>query len=110
MGPCYGQWDTLITGDILFHSVYYGEEDPTTLSVSAYNMLGTTCSHGCIRLKAGDAKWIYDNCDLGTKVTIFESNKSGPFPKPTSVQLAIHGILQIQPWHTSVERTDVIRE
>lgn len=87
MGPCYGQWDTLITGDILFHSVYYGEEDPTTLSVSAYNMLGTTCSHGCIRLKAGDAKWIYDNCDLGTKVTIFESNKSGPFPKPTSVQL-----------------------
>ena len=25
--------------------------------------------------------------DLGTKVTIFESNKSGPFPKPTSVQL-----------------------
>ena len=40
-----------------------------------------------IRLKAGDAKWIYDNCDLGTKVTIFESNKSGPFPKPTSVQL-----------------------
>ena len=74
-------------GKRLFHSVYYGEEDPTTLSVSAYNMLGTTCSHGCIRLKAGDAKWIYDNCDLGTKVTIFESNKSGPFPKPTSVQL-----------------------
>ena len=87
MGPCYGQWDTLITGDILFHSVYYGSQDPTTLSVSAYNQLGTTCSHGCIRLKAGDAKWIYDNCELGTKVTIFESNDDGPFPKPSSVQL-----------------------
>ena len=87
MGPCYGQWDTLITGDILFHSVYYGSQDPTTLSVSAYNQLGTTCSHGCIRLKAGDAKWIYDNCELGTKVTIFESNEDGPFPKPSSVQL-----------------------
>lgn len=87
MGPCYGQWDTLITGDILFHSVYYGEQDPTTLSVSAYNQLGTTCSHGCIRLKAGDAKWIYDNCELGTKVTIFESESDGPFPKPSSVQL-----------------------
>ena len=87
MGPCYGQWDTLITGDILFHSVFYGEEDPATLSVSAYNQLGTTCSHGCVRLKAGDAKWIYDNCELGTKVTIFESDNDGPFPKPTSVQL-----------------------
>ncbi len=63
MGPCYGQWDTLITGDILPLCVL-GEEDPNTLSVSAYNMLGTTCSHGCIRLKAGDAKWIYDNCNL----------------------------------------------
>lgn len=87
MGPCYGQWDTLITGDILFHSVYYDKEDPTTLSVSAYNMLGTMCSHGCVRLTARDAKWIYDYCVLGTKVTIYESGAKQPFPKPTSIHL-----------------------
>ncbi len=89
VGDCYGQWNTLITYEesILFHSVYYDEVDADTLSVDAYNKLGTTCSHGCIRLKAGDAKWIYDNCSLGTKITIFESNAEGPFPKPSFVKL-----------------------
>lgn len=90
VGNCYGQWNTLITYEesILFHSVYYDEVDADTLSVDAYNKLGTTCSHGCIRLKAGDAKWIYDNCSLGTKITIFESNADGPFPKPSFVKLS----------------------
>lgn len=87
MGPVYGQWDTLITGDILFHSVYYGSQNANTLSVYAYNQLGTTCSHGCVRLKAGDAKWIYDNCSLGTKVTVLYSD-SDPLPKPSSYQLS----------------------
>ena len=64
-----------------------------------------------IRLKAGDAKWIYDNCDLGTKVTIFESNKSGPFPKPTSVQLDYsHTWDPTDPTMAYKCRTDVIRE
>lgn len=87
MGPVYGQWDTQITGDILFHSVYYGKTDACTLNVSAYNQLGTTCSHGCVRLTAGDAKWIYDNCELRTKVTVIEGDVEGPFPKPSSYKL-----------------------
>lgn len=93
MGPCWGQWDTVITGDILFHSVFYSENgNANTLSVSAYNQLGTTCSHGCIRLTAGDAKWIYDNCSLKTEVRIFYSDDEGPFPKPEAAKLAS--------WHT----------
>lgn len=65
MGPSYGQWCTRIHGGVLFHSVFYNSKNnPQTLSVSAYNKLGTTCSHGCIRLTAGDAKWIYDNCKI----------------------------------------------
>jgi glucan-binding YG repeat protein len=88
MGPCYGQWDTQITGDILFHSVYYSQVDANTLSVSAYNQLGTTCSHGCVRLTARDAKWIYDNCPIGTKVTIFAEDAEGPFPKPSAYTLS----------------------
>ena len=34
------------------------------------NTLGTPASHGCIRLKTNDAKWIYDNIDDDTKVII----------------------------------------
>lgn len=89
MGPSWGQWSTRITGSILFHSVYYNSpNNNNTLSVSAYNKLGTTASHGCIRLTAGDAKWIYDNCKIGTKVTIYNSNNPGPFGKPTAYKLS----------------------
>ncbi|MDE6024854.1 MAG: L,D-transpeptidase family protein [Lachnospiraceae bacterium] len=88
VGPCWGQWCTQIYGNYLFHSVCYNSwNDNNSLDVAEYNKLGTTCSHGCIRLKAGDAKWIYDNCALNTKVTIFSSNEKGPFPKPTVEQL-----------------------
>lgn len=83
-GPCWGQWTTQITGNILFHSVYYTKiNDNKTLDVKAYNKLGTMASHGCIRLRAKDAKWIYDNCKRSTTVTIYNNKKNpGPFDKP----------------------------
>ena len=87
MGPCYGQWCTRIHGGVLFHSVFYSSMKNTTLSVNAYNKLGITCSHGCVRLTAGDAKWIYDNCKLKTKVIVYSSDNAGPFGKPTAYKL-----------------------
>lgn len=86
-GNCYGQWCTRIKQGFLFHSVMYGQAKNTTLSVSNYNKLGTTASHGCIRLRAGDAKWIYDNCKLKTKVIIYNSSNPGPLGKPSAVKL-----------------------
>lgn len=91
-GPSYGQWCTRITGHILFHSVWYYKPKNTTLSVAQYNKLGTQASHGCVRLTAGDAKWIYDNCKLKTKVIIYNSNNPGPLGKPTAHKLPS--------WHT----------
>lgn len=93
MGPSWGQWCTRINGGVLFHSVYYvSANNNMALSVAEYNKLGTTCSHGCVRLTAGDAKWIYDNCGLKTKVTIYNSSNAGPFGKPTAAKLPS--------WHT----------
>ena len=93
MGPCWGQWCTRITGGVLFHSVFYNSyQDPQSLSVRAYNKLGTTCSHGCVRLTAGDAKWIYDNCAPGVKIIIYSKDGYEPFSKPTSYELPS--------WHT----------
>lgn len=85
IGPSYGQYSTRITGGILFHSVYYYTNgDHSTMSTSAYNLLGTLQSKGCIRLRVIDAKWIYDNCPIGTKVTIFTGNRSDdPLGRPT---------------------------
>ena len=84
VGPVYGQYCTRITGSILFHSVwYYKNGQSNTLSYKEYNKLGTTCSHGCVRLNVEGAKWIYDNCPLNTKVIIFNgTSKDDPLGKP----------------------------
>ena len=52
------------------------------LGIISYNKLGTACSHGCVRLKAGDAKWIYDNVSSGTTVRIGD-NLDYPLTNPT---------------------------
>ena len=83
----YGQYSTRITGPILFHSVYYYKKDPSTLSVKEFNKLGTSASMGCVRLQVVDAKWIYDNCSVGTKVVIYNSKNPGPLGKPQAIKM-----------------------
>lgn len=77
-----GQFCTRITGHVLFHSPPYSSFNNHTLWPKEYNKLGTWASSGCVRLRSGDAKWIYDNCSSGTKVTIYNSSTVGPFSKP----------------------------
>jgi hypothetical protein len=88
MGEVYGQYCSRITGGVLFHSVFYSDTDPSKLYYTAYNKLGTTASHGCVRLTVADAKWIYDNCGSGTKVTIYDSSEVGPLGKPTTMTIS----------------------
>jgi lipoprotein-anchoring transpeptidase ErfK/SrfK len=87
MGDVWGQYSTRIVKGILFHSVWYYEKDPSTLSATQYNKLGTDASHGCIRLTVADAKWIYDNCPVGTTVEIYNSKDPGPLGKPETLKL-----------------------
>lgn len=83
-GNVYGQYATRINGNILFHSVYYSKQDKSTLNTSSYNELGTSVSAGCVRMTVEGAKWIYDNCPLGTKVNIYKSDEPEPIiPEPT---------------------------
>lgn len=107
MGGVWGQYCTQIYAGFLFHSVYYHTSDPSTLYASAYNQLGTICSHGCVRLTVADAKWIYDNCRLGTVVYIHDSSWL-PVPKPTAQKIPYSGVLSgwdptdpdpRNPWH-----------
>lgn len=87
MGDVWGQYSTRIVKGILFHSVWYYKMDATTLSATQYNKLGTTASHGCVRLTVEDAKWIYDNCPLGTTVEIYNGKDPGPLGKPEAIKL-----------------------
>ena len=72
--PKYDVWAQYlyrISGPYLFHSVLYDEADESTVKWGSVNKLGSPASHGCIRLKVEDAKWIYNNCPAGTTVTVY---------------------------------------
>lgn len=76
VGGVYGQWCSSISSSYLFHSVPYYQQDASTLENEEYDKLGTPASKGCIRMCVQDCKWIYDNCPIGTEVSIV--NESGP--------------------------------
>ena len=61
-----GKYWVQFYGDYLFHSVPYDKDQSEVVDYT----LGVPASHGCIRLKTEDAKWIYDNIESGTKVII----------------------------------------
>ena len=79
----YGPYNSQIKGDILFHSVCYSKKDPSTLITEECNGLGERASLGCVRLQTADAKWIYDNCAAGTKITVYDGTSPGPLGKPS---------------------------
>ena len=88
MGPSWGKYGTQINnyGD-WFHSVACSNPDPTyALAAVNYNMLGQPASHGCVRLCVRDAKWIYDNCGLYTRVDISD-NEYTPFDKAPTIKI-----------------------
>ena len=62
---CY--YYTQFYGDYLFHSIKYYEGTRVVLD----GRLGMNISLGCVRLDISNAKWIYDNIPLGTKVVIY---------------------------------------
>ena len=72
---CYAKWAVRIKGGILFHSVLYSRNKvgPTKASVNA---LGSRASHGCVRLRVADAKWIAQHCFSGTACRIYYSGKA----------------------------------
>lgn len=81
----YGQYSTQFFGNYLFHSICYTAPDPSTMLAQEYNMLGSVASLGCVRLQTADAKWIYENCASGTRVSIYDSDDPGPLGKPERV-------------------------
>lgn len=85
-GGVYGQYCMRIHGPYLFHSVPYYRTSKSQLETKEYNKLGTQASDGCIRLAVVDAKWLYDNCGVGTKVVIGDTKK---LQKPDRKKLKI---------------------
>lgn len=67
---CWAQYSFEVEGNIMFHSVLYSEQDTSTLRTGSVYALGSKASHGCIRLKVEDAKWLFTNCKRGSLVIL----------------------------------------
>lgn len=61
-----GKYWIQFMGDYLFHSVPFDQSQSKILD----DTLGTPSSHGCIRLKVEDSKWLYNNLPNDTKIII----------------------------------------
>lgn len=88
----YTQYATRITAGqgFLIHSICYDKPDIYTMQSVGYNGLGVVRSLGCIRLTAENAKWVYDNCPIGTTIEIYEDPVNvGPFFKPTITPIPV---------------------
>ena len=84
----YGQYAVRFVNRILFHSVPYLSDAPDTLVSEEYNKLGEPASHGCVRLTASDSKWIYENCEKGTTVIVYDDAENpGPLGKPAAMKI-----------------------
>ena len=68
---CFVKYPTRIQGSILFHSLPYEQKDMRSVDRQSAKMLGFRASHGCVRLRWQDAKWIADHCPDDTPTRIF---------------------------------------
>lgn len=74
----------------MFHSVPCFENKKNTLETVEFNKLGEPASLGCVRLTVADAKWLYDNCPVGTTTEIFDDFESpGPLGKPDTIKIPL---------------------
>lgn len=82
-GDIYCQKLTRFYQGFLMHSLlYYRSPNAFTLDAINYNYIDDAASGGCIRLRAGDANWIYNNVPLHTPITVYENlYQKGPVEK-----------------------------
>lgn len=84
----YGKYSVRFNNHILFHSVPYLKRSDDTLEWDQYNLLGQNASLGCVRLSVADAKWIYDNCKVGTTVVVYSGDDIiGDAVKPEAIKI-----------------------
>ena len=70
---CWVKYATRIYYAYFFHSITFNKKDDSTMNETAIANYGVPASHGCIRLRVEDARFIAENCLRGTRVRIFKS-------------------------------------
>lgn len=71
----YARYATRIYKDVMFHSLLYTRPRESRINEQSVKDFGYPVSHGCIRLRVEDAKFIAENCPVGTRVKIHKENE-----------------------------------
>lgn len=74
-GNEYARYWTQIVGGVYFHSIMFRDRTVNSLKSGAYRGLGSSGSHGCVRLYVEDAKWLYYNACPGTTIKVSHNEK-----------------------------------
>ena len=100
----------------MFHSVPCFQNKKNTLETEEFNKLGSPASLGCVRLTVADAKWIYDNCPIGTTTEIYDDlSNPGPLGKPDTIKIPVNHTWanwdptdpdSKNPWHAASARIE----
>ena len=72
---CWVKFATRIVRGYMFHSLPYERKDESTIIEQHVRELGTPTSHGCMRLRLDDARFIAQNCQVGTMVRIYKDSE-----------------------------------
>lgn len=86
--PIYCQFLNRFKNGFIVHSLIYKDKaDSYYFDADSYNNLGAQSSDGCVRLRADQAQWVYENCPNGTQITIYDDEWNiGPLDRPAVEQ------------------------
>lgn len=71
----YARYATRIHYDVMFHSLLYNRPNESAINQQSVRDFGYPVSHGCIRMRTEDARFIAQNCPVGTRVNIHKNNE-----------------------------------
>ena len=71
----YARYATRIHYDVMFHSLLYNRPNESAINEQSVRDFGYPVSHGCIRMRTEDAKFIAEKCPVGTRVHIHKNNE-----------------------------------
>ena len=74
---CHAQYGIKYSDGIYLHGPCYWVQTVDSLMPWFYNSIGKNSTSGCLRMQMGHIYWIYNHCELGTKIEIVDGNPRG---------------------------------
>lgn len=73
IGNLWVKYATRVWGKVLIHSIPYDKKSMQSIDPQCLKQFGFPASHGCIRVRWQDARFVAENCAPGTLVSIIKS-------------------------------------